>query len=81
MKLDYDVIMEKANLIYAVEKLKQSNQDPRYLAPELMPKIVSWQVKAILNVLIDEINKQMEEITDDIIKWKEKIRELENENK
>jgi hypothetical protein len=61
MKLDADKIWDEANLIYAAEKLtKAGYTDFSYLAPEMIPQIESFQVRAMLFALVNAINTQTE---------------------
>lgn len=61
MKFDADKIWEEANAIYAAEKLtKAGYTDFSYLAPEQIPQIESFQVKALLFALVNALNNQTE---------------------
>jgi hypothetical protein len=53
MKLDKDLILQRANALYAEAKQGPWND---YTAPELLPQIRSDQVKAVLTALIEAIN-------------------------
>jgi hypothetical protein len=58
-KLDADQILRIANARYAAAVLQRSGvsaHDASYMAPELMPKIESEQVKAMLFALVGAIN-------------------------
>jgi hypothetical protein len=59
MKLDKEKIWQNANVIYGHKKLIQMGRKPedfKYLAPEQIPTIVSNQVRAIMEAIVDEIN-------------------------
>lgn len=63
MKLNTEQILQEANAIYAVEKLTKAGYKKdhmSYLAPEMIPTIQSDQVKAMMQALINAINKQNE---------------------
>lgn len=61
-KLDPIAILEKANVLYKEEKLKNIDQNLfKYSAPEMMPQIRSEQVKSVVKVLCEEFNRQLEE--------------------
>ena len=59
-QLDYKSILERANLLYAVEKTKHLPASTiRYWAPEQFPKIQSNQVKCILQALTQATNQEL----------------------
>jgi hypothetical protein len=53
-----DLILTKANSIYAQRKADKHGIDIRYTAPENLPQIESDQVKAILEALV-AINQEL----------------------
>ena len=59
MKLiNVNEVLEKANTKYARAKMDKG-VDLRYAAPEAMPRIQSDQVKAIAEVLVEEVNARL----------------------
>lgn len=56
MKLDYDSILQRADILYGAAKTSHIPQeDLAYWAPERFPKIQSEQVKCMLEALIEAI--------------------------
>ena len=53
MKIDLGVVIERANLVYQQRK---GYVWDGYTAPELQPRIISDQVLALAEVLVEEIN-------------------------
>ena len=62
MNLDAEKIWRDANAKYGVAKLKKAGYtDLSYVAPEMIPKIASDQVRCMLEALVEEINRQPKE--------------------
>lgn len=62
MNIDFETVWADANARYATKKLKAAGYtDVRYLAPEMIPRIQSEQVKCMLEALIAEVNRQPKE--------------------
>jgi len=59
MKLiDKNEVLEKANLKYAQAKMDKG-MNLMYAAPEMLPTIQSDQVKAVVEVLVEEMNLRL----------------------
>ena len=56
MQIDLDTVIERANLVYQQRK---GYVWDGYKAPELQPRIISDQVLALAEVLVEEINVKM----------------------
>jgi hypothetical protein len=56
MKLNYRDILAIANAKYGIRSLRRQKRDPRYVAPEDIPRIESEQVKCMLEALVEAIN-------------------------
>ena len=61
MNLDFEKIWRAANARYGSAKLQKAgynNESAAYIAPEMIPRIASDQVKCMLEALVEEINSQ-----------------------
>ena len=56
--LVYEDVMEKVDYQYAALKV---GDRARYMAPEMLPRIGSDQIRALAKVLVQEINKALAE--------------------
>ena len=69
MKLiDKEETARRADAIYAAMVAEQCGVDPRYAAPETLPRIESRQVKAMMAALVDEFNSRLSALSG----WTEK---------
>lgn len=58
MTLNYDKLLNKANILYGIAAIKRQCRDPFYVAPEEFPEIASEQVKCFFRALVEELNSQ-----------------------
>jgi hypothetical protein len=59
-------VLKKANEKYVDAKVKQGYFNPSYSPPEFKPEIRSEQLKAVTEVLIDELNQAIEDLRNEV---------------
>lgn len=62
-----DDVMAKANELYVEAKIKKGYYNPSYSPPEFRPEISSEQVKAVAQVLVNELNQAIADLQQEIL--------------
>lgn len=69
---DFDRLTKRANEIYASRKIGPDSVP--YCAPECQPKIMSQQVYACMEALLEHVNTRLEAIADDLYLTQRRMR-------